>query len=144
MNEQDLVENWAAQKMSHNFRRLRREAVVEFEFKGHFGHPSSYSFVRFAAQPADELSLAFEVQWPTEFDEIYTKRIKHTLAEAVLDSLWATKNPFRGCQLRLIEFKWDAVGGSEMAAHVATLGAMKRLVDGGDWADVTSRYRAYA
>ena len=143
MDERELLENWGAQKQSHNFQRLRSSTLAEYEFIRQRGHPSSYSYVKFRADPADELTLIFEVQWPEEFDETYTKRIKHAVAEAVLDTLWLTINPFRGCLVRLIEFKWDTIGGSEAAVHSATLLAMSILVADGDWEQVTGRYRSY-
>jgi hypothetical protein len=144
MNERELLENWGAQKQSQNFRRLNSSAIAEYELVGQRGHPSSYAFVKFFAEPADELSLIFEVEWPAEFDQTYTKRIKHTIAEAVLDTLWLVKDPFRGCLLRLVEFKWDPIGGSEVAVHSATLVAMHMLVADGDWVLVTGRYRSYS
>ena len=140
MNERELLENWGAQKVSQNFRRLRSSTLAEFEFIRQSCR-SSYSFVKFLAEPADELSLVFEVEWPAAFDETYTRRIKNAVAEAVLDALWLVKDPYRGCRLRLIEFKWDAIGSNEVAVHQATLLAMNVLIADGDWVEVTGRYR---
>jgi hypothetical protein len=139
MNEDQMIENWGAQKRARNFNRLCSSVLTEYEFIGQRGHPSSYSYVKFIAEPADRLSLAFEVEWPTDFDETYTNKIKQVIAEAVVGALWLVPDPYRGCHLRLVEFKWDTIGGSEKAVHTATLLAMHILIGDGDWEEVTGR-----
>jgi hypothetical protein len=143
VDEQALLDNWAEQKLTHNFRRLRSACVAEFEFMRQLGHPSSYALVRFEAQPAEESSVEFGVEWPSSFDATYTVRIKNSIAEAVLDALWSSKTPFRGCKLRLVGFKWDEVGGSEVAVHIATHKALEKLMSEAEWDYVTGRYRSY-
>jgi hypothetical protein len=54
MDERELLENWGKQKQSHTFQRLRSSTIAEYEFIGQRGHPSSYSYVKFRADPADE------------------------------------------------------------------------------------------
>jgi hypothetical protein len=143
MNEQALLHNWSEQKLTHNFRRLRNRYVVEYEFIRQPGHPSSYAFVKFEAEPAEQASLEFDVDWPSDFDVIYTTRIKNSIAEAVLDTLWSSKTASRGCKLRLVDFKWYEVGGSEVAVHAATQKALQRLILEAEWDQVTGRYRSY-
>lgn len=143
MNERELIENWGEQKLSHPFWRLRAGRIVEFEFIGDFGHPSSYGFVKFDAQPHENLVLEFDVEWPAEFSATYSMRIIHSIGEAVVDALCTTETPRRGCRLRLIDFKWDAVGGSEVSVYKTTLIAMQRLVVEGEWELVTGRYQDY-
>jgi hypothetical protein len=143
MNENMLVANWGVQKRSHNYRRLDGMTAAQLEFIGQPGHPTSYSFVRFTSEPSDELSLAFEVEWPPAFDAEYTLRIRNAIAEAVIDVLLAKKDPHRGCCLRLVQFRWDDVGGSERAVYLATAKAMQRLCDEAAWVLVTGRHRQY-
>jgi hypothetical protein len=61
----------------------------------------------------------------------------------MLDTLWSGKNPCRGCKLRLVEFRWDDVGGSEMAVHFATQKALEKLVSEAEWDHIRGRYRSY-
>jgi hypothetical protein len=143
MNEKELIENWRDQKLSHNFWQLRAGRIVEFEFLGQYGHPSSYGYVKFDAQPHHRLVVEFDVEWPAEFGATYTKRIINSIGEGVVDGLCVTEMPRRGCRLRLIAFKWDAVGGSEVAVYKTTQKAMQRLVSEGEWELVTGRYRDY-
>ena len=150
MDECDLIDNWRTQKASTNYRRLTFSAEVEYEFAGRLGHPSQYALVKFLAIPADQLSLEFEVDWPSEFDAEYTARIEHSIAEAVVDALLSSHTgkyphdfPFRGCALRLIGFGFHAVSGSEASVYYATILAMARLRNECEWSDVLGRYRRY-
>jgi hypothetical protein len=145
MKESELILNWGEQKISHNYKRIMASFETDFEFIGHVGHPSSYAYVRFIAEPADEISLEFSVDWPQSFDEDYTLRIEHSIGEAVLDVLFPKLkgSPWRGCALRLTGFKWDEVGGSEMSVYRATTKAMEHLCAKGQWSEITGKYRQY-
>jgi hypothetical protein len=145
MNESSLFENWDLQKTACNYRRLVEPFECDYEFKGQFGHPSSYAYVRFRALPADDLSFETNVIWPEDFDPDYTQRIVHAIAEAIIDGLIAIPDsyPFRGCHLELVGFKWDSVGGSEAAVRKATSKALEDLKRKGTWHLVTGRYRSY-
>jgi hypothetical protein len=144
MNERTLFENWAEQKLAHNYHRLCEPFEVEYEFKRAAGYPSSYAFVRFSAVPADEMTLEFAVTWPAEFDDEYQLRIQNSIGEAIMDAMFSCdKYPFRGCRLTLSKFTWDEGGGSEMAVHQATARALTALRNEGHWSLVTGRYRSY-
>ena len=67
--------------------------------------------------------------WPEEFNAEYARRIKNTIAEAVVDGLLALPNeyPYRGCHVQLVGFRWDTVGGSEAAVSRATAKAFELL-----------------
>jgi hypothetical protein len=145
VNEGELLSNWAEQKLSTNYQRLIEPLEVEFEFCRAIGHPSQYALVRLSANPADQLSLEFEVDWPKEFDVIYTLRIKHSIGEAAVDGLLSSSvfSPFRGCDLRLIKFGWHEVSGSEASVRIATTHAIEKLRKEGKWEEVTGRYRKY-
>jgi hypothetical protein len=53
-------------KCSRNFYRLESSTYVEHEFRHpHFGHPSTYAFVRFACDAADDLSFEARALWPS-------------------------------------------------------------------------------
>jgi hypothetical protein len=122
MDEAELISNWSEQKRASNYCCLAEASDFEFEFRGRLGHPSQYALVKFVAKPADRLSLTFDVQWREEFDEVYTLRIKHSIAEAVLDVLFSwppgrEMGPYRGCELTLSKFGWHEVSGSEVAVR---------------------------
>uniref|UniRef100_UPI00117C8EF2 hypothetical protein n=1 Tax=Pelomonas sp. KK5 TaxID=1855730 RepID=UPI00117C8EF2 len=135
MRQADLLDNWVRQKTSGNFRRLCVPIEVEHEFKGRFGHPSSYAYVKFQVDPAEELSFATAVLWPSEFDADYTRRIHDSIAEAIVSTLFNPQDhcPFRGCAIQLIDFRWDSVGGSEHAVKRATAKAMELLRTSDSW-----------
>ena len=103
---------------------------------GTSGTPSSYAYVKFACEPANEPSLDFAVEWPQDFDDVYALRIRNAIAEAILDVFFSrhdTGTIYRGCRLRLTAFQWDNVGGSEAAVYRATAKAMLRLCEHGQW-----------
>jgi hypothetical protein len=145
MNQYELISNWGEQKISHNYRSLMSPCDVEFEFIGHVGHPSSYARVGFHAEPADKLELNFGVDWPLEFSVEYQTRIQNTIAEAILDALFAQSDGviFRGFSITLTAFKWDTIGGSERAVFKATVKAIEQLRQKAQWSDVLGKYRAY-
>ncbi|WP_284620789.1 hypothetical protein [Aquabacterium humicola] len=145
MHQAELLANWARQKTSCNYQCLVGPVEVEFEFKGQFGHPSSYAYVRLRAEPADELAFSASVAWPEEFDQEYARRIQDTVAEAIVDGLLGRENeyPYRGCSVQLIGFRWDSVGGSERAVHRATVKAVELLRANASWHLSTGHYRSY-
>ena len=145
MHEKELISNWGEQKSSHNYRLLQSPCAAEFEHIGRLGQLSSYAKVGFAAEPADTLSLSFDVVWPTDFDDTYKLRIQNTIAEAVADTLLIRNEGTicRGLRLKLVAFGWSAVGGSEMATYRATMKAMEQLREKAKWVDVLGKNRAY-
>jgi hypothetical protein len=145
MNQDQLLANWALQKTSRNHYVLCTAHEVEFEFKGRYGHPSSHAFVKLRAEPAAELNFSVAVEWPEEFNAEYALRIQHTVAEAVVDGLIASPNtnPYRGCHVRLIGFRWDSVGGSEAAVARATSKAIELLREQAHWVFSDGHYRVY-
>jgi hypothetical protein len=145
MDQNQLLANWALQKTTCNYHVLSAPHEVAFEFKGRYGHPSSYAFVKLRAEPAAELNFTVAVEWPEEFDAEYALRIHHTIAEAVVDGLLASPNtnPYRGCHIKLIGFRWDTVGGSEAAVARATSKAIELLREQGHWAFSGGHYREY-
>ena len=145
MNEHELIRNWGEQKISHNYRCLVSPCTAEFELIGPAGHPSSHAKVGFVAEPAETLSLHFDVEWPATFDDTYKLRIQNTTAEAIADMLLVRceGSIFRGVELKLTTFGWSEVGGSEMAVYRATTKAMQQLREEAQWTDMLGRYRAY-
>jgi hypothetical protein len=97
VNERELIDNWAEQKLSHNHHRLVEPFEVEYEFVRQRGQPSSYALVRFSAVPAAEFAVHFAAEWPVEFDDEYRCRIQHSIAEAIVDALYAAPGacPYR-------------------------------------------------
>ena len=144
LNEHALIENWREQKLAHNFHRLSQAGEFDGEFRRRPG-PSSYAYVKFLASPAADLSLDFSVQWPEEFDSEYSLRIRNAIGEAVVDRMLGAPStaPYRGCSLVVVGFKWDPVGGSELAVHHASLLALESLCTTGQWEWVTGGYRKY-
>ena len=145
MNQSELLENWVLQKNSGNYHVLAEPIEVEFEFRGVFGHPPSYAYVKLRAEPAQSLLYTSEALLPEDFDAEYTRRIHDTITEALVDGLLALPNgyPYRGCHIRLLQFGWDAVGGSERAVGRATRKAMDLLREKAKWRLSDGHYRQY-
>ena len=101
--------------------------------------------MKLRAEPAAELKFTVAVEWPDEFDSEYAVRIQHTVAEAVVDGLMASPNtnPYRGCHVQLVGFRWDSVGGSEAAVARATSKAIELLRERAKWGFSGGHYREY-
>jgi hypothetical protein len=119
-------------KRSRNFYRLRSSQAVEYEFRGQFGHPSSYAFVRFECAPADDLSFQVRASWPTTVSEGDRTHVELGIAEGVADMLLEGVYQHSGCAVVLVDVRWDDVGSSVAAFMRATKSAMQQLV-AGDW-----------
>ena len=115
-------------KRSRGFYRLRSSRTVEHEFRGHFGHPSSYAFVRFECAPADDLSFEVRASWPSTVSENDRKQSELGIAEAVADALLEGVFQHSGCAVALVDLRWDDVGSSMGAYMKATKLAMQELV----------------
>jgi hypothetical protein len=119
-------------KRSRNFYRLRSSQAVEYEFRGQFGHPSSYAFVRFECAPADDLSFQVRASWPTTVSEGDRAHVELGIAEGVADILLEGVYQHSGCAIVLVDVRWDDVGSSVAAFMGATKSAMQQLV-AGEW-----------
>ena len=74
--------------------------IVEHEFRGMSGHPSSYAFVRFECSPADDLGFDARVSWPTAaLGE--GPAFERAIAESVADELLAGVYQHSGCVVTL-------------------------------------------
>jgi hypothetical protein len=119
-------------KRSRNFYRLRSSKAVEHEFRGPFGQPSSYAFVRFECAPANDLSFQVRASWPSTVSEGEQTHVELGIAEAVADILLEGVYQHSGCAIVLVDVRWDYVGGSVAAFMRATKSAMQQLL-AGDW-----------
>jgi hypothetical protein len=119
-------------KRSRNFYRLRSSQTVEHEFRGQFGHPSSYAFVLFECAPADDLSFQVRASWPSTVSERDRTHVELGIAEAVADILLEGVFQHSGCAIVLVAVRWDDIGSSDAAFMSATKSAMQQLV-AGDW-----------
>jgi len=119
-------------KRSRNFYRLRSSQTIEYEFRGQFGHPSSYAFVRFECAPADDLSFQVRASWPSTVSEGDRTHVELGIAEAVADILLEGVYQQSCCAIVLVDVRWDDVGSSVAAFMRATKSAMQQLV-AGDW-----------
>jgi hypothetical protein len=119
-------------KRSRNFYRLRSSQAIEYEFRGQFGHPSSYAFVRFECAPADDLSFQVRSSWPSTVSEGDRTHVELGIAEAVAVILLEGVYQHTGCAIVLVDVRWDDVGSSVAAFMRATKSAMQQLV-AGDW-----------
>jgi hypothetical protein len=119
-------------KRSRSFYRLRSSQSVELEFRGQFGHPSSYACVRFECAPADDLSFQVRASWPTTVSEGDRTHVELGIAEGVADILLEGVYQHSGCAIVLVDVRWDDVGSSVAAFMSATKSAMQQLV-AGDW-----------
>ena len=115
-------------KRSRNFYRLRSSQAVQHEFRGQFGHPSSYAFVRFECAPADDLSFEIRATWPSTVSEGDRTDVELGIAEGIADVLLDGLYQHSGCTIVLLEVRWDDVGSSVAAFMKATKSAMQDLI----------------
>jgi hypothetical protein len=114
--------------------------TVQHEFRGMFGHPSSYAFVRFECASADDLSFGARVSWPsTALGE--GPSFERAIAESVADELLAGVYQHSGCAVTLVEIRYDEVGSSQAAFMRAAKSAMQDLLSGPWklWLDLATR-----
>src|SRR3954465_11767206 len=111
MEQELILENWLRRKLSyHHYYRLRQPITVEYEFKGQFGHPSSYAFVRFECQPAEKLSFQSTAVWPEDLTADWVSGLEAAICQAIVDGLVCSSDmPFVGCSLNLVEIKYDEI-----------------------------------
>jgi hypothetical protein len=128
--ESDALEKLRNEHHPTSFLRLKSPQVVEYEFRGHFGHPSSYALVKFECLPATHLTFEAKATWPSTLTEEYIRSCEVSIAAGVADVLLQGDHQHRGCSIVLIEVRWDDVGGSAHAFRRATTAAMENLVKG--------------
>ncbi len=110
------------------FLRLASSQIVNHEYRGQFGHPTSYAFVEFDGAPANELSFDACATWPVTMSETYRTRLERAVAEAVADVLLEGVHQHSGCTVVLTNTRFDEVGSSEAAFTKATKAAMRTLL----------------
>ncbi|HTC92144.1 MAG TPA: hypothetical protein VK699_01680 [Terriglobales bacterium] len=130
--DRDELEKLRERKRSRPFCRLISATIVEHEFRGNVGHPSSYAFVRLECAPAYELSFEVRVAWPSNVPKDEQPGIERAIAESVADALLDNVYQHSGCAVTLVEVRYDDVGSSEVAFMRATRRAMQDLL-AGDW-----------
>ncbi len=134
MKEKQILENWLQSKTSGGFYKLEESFLVEYEFCGRFGHPSSYAYVSFECNPSENLCFISDALGTLNLSAHYTAKLEQAICIAVVDGLMNNSiYTYRGCALNLNEVKWDNVGSSEAAFYKATKEAIKKLVDEGKW-----------
>jgi hypothetical protein len=115
-------------KHSRPFFRLASSVTIESEFRGQWGHPSSYAFVRLECVPADDLSFESHAKWPSTVSDNYRAELEQSIAESVADELLSDVYQHSGCAVALVEVGFDDVGSSVAAFMRATKSAMKDLL----------------
>jgi hypothetical protein len=89
---------------------------VEHEFRHpHFGHPSTYAFVRFACNPANDLSFEARTSWPSTVPDDYRPQVERAMAEAVADVVLERLYQHTDCTVTLIDVRYDEIGSSVAA-----------------------------
>ena len=134
--EQNLIlEEWLRRKLSFkHYWHLREPYVVEYEFIGQLGHPSSYGFVRFQCQPAERLSFQSTASWPDTLTSDWIAEFETFICEAIIDGLvCVSTTPYLGCSLNLVSIKYDEVSSSGAAFYKATKGAIAELIRTSRW-----------
>lgn len=126
--QDDEMERLRAPKLSRAYMRLASAQVVDHEFRGKFGHPTSYAFVQFECAPANELSFESRATWPATVSEEYRAKLERAVAEAVADVLLEGVHQHSGCTVVLAKTRYDEVGSSEAAFMKAAKAAMRSLV----------------
>jgi hypothetical protein len=79
----DEMEHLRAPKRSRIFLRLASSQIVNHEFRGQFGHPTSYAFVQFECAPANQLRFESRATWPDTVSKGYGAKLERAVAEAV-------------------------------------------------------------
>jgi hypothetical protein len=99
MNENLIFDSWRQLKLSgRNFYRLEEPLSVEFEYRGQFGHPSSYAYVQFRCKPAEVLTFESTATWDEGLSPDYIAALERVVCEAIVDGLVAASiYPYRGC-----------------------------------------------
>jgi hypothetical protein len=136
--DRTALEELRNNKRLRNFFRLASSTTVQHEFRGQYGHPSSYAFVRFECVPAEDLSLEVRTSWPSTVPEDYRTKLERTIAESVADVLLDGLYQHTGCAVTLIEVRYDELGSSEVSFMRATRSAMQDLL-AADWTVVIRR-----
>ena len=139
MDENELFRQWEIGKRSRNFRRLREPIVIAYDHRRQFGHPSSFASVRIEATPADRFSVQFSASWPASVRPEEARYFESAIAEGLIDTLFTTIEPYRGCSVTVVEVQYDTVGSSFAAFQIAATKAAERLVHDGSWEMVVHR-----
>ena len=126
------LERLRDEKRSRDFYRLESPRTVQHEFRDPHRHASNYAYVRLECSPADDLSFEARVSWPpASLGE--GPVFERAIAEIVADELLSGVDQHSGCEIRLVEVRYDEVGSSQLAFMKAAKSAMQELLLGGDW-----------
>lgn len=124
----DEMERLRASRRSRIFLRLASSQIVSHEFRGQFGHPTSYAFVQFECAPASELRFESRATWPNTVSKEYGAELERAVAEAVAEVLLEGVHQHSGCAIVLANARYDEVGSSEAAFMKAAKAAMRSLL----------------
>jgi hypothetical protein len=128
-------------KSGRSYHRLRETATASHEFRGRFGHPSSYAYVRFECAPADSLVFQATCAWPLGVSPDYARSLEHYAAEGVADVLLTGLYAYSGCEVSLLDVRYDEIGSSEATFLWAATAAMRDLVARRNCWEIVSRLR---
>jgi hypothetical protein len=134
--DRNALEGLRGRKRRRHFYRLALPKNVQYEFRGQFGHPSSYASVRLGCIPADDLSFSVCAAWPATVTEDYQAELELAIAESIADSLLDGLYQHTGCALTLSDVRYDEIGSSAASFMRATKGAIEELLTA-DWTLVT-------
>jgi hypothetical protein len=131
----EILDAWRRDKQHSRFYRLAAPIEVAYEYRGpQPGHPSSYASVVISARPASDLGLEITADLPDSMTPEYRLALARAAGHAAVDELFAAGwNPYRGCELDIVEVGWDEVGSSEIALYRAIRGALAKLLKVGIW-----------
>ena len=128
MNFDEILSGWRHWKSRIGARRLAAPCGVQHEYQGkQWGHPSTYAFVRFECEPAEELIFEMHAKWPPHLTSDYRRLLYDAMSAAIVDVLVATDDRYTGCSLSCVEVRWNDVTSSEFAFYLATRTAMNAL-----------------
>ncbi len=91
VTESAILNLWRERKFrGSNFHRLMEPHTMDQEFRGQFGHPTSYAYVQFECSPGDELNFESDASWPKSL----TREYVHQLEAAILEGIvWPSEKP---------------------------------------------------
>jgi hypothetical protein len=133
MNTQELLAIWRDRKLQRHFYKLVTPFETEYKFQKQTNH-GHFAFVRFNCNPANDLSFRVaDDAWPSTLPPSYRPIIEFAIEEGIVDALFCSLNPHRGCQIVLTNIGWNDIDSNEAAFYNAAKMAIENLLTKGNW-----------
>ena len=97
---------------------------MDHEYRGH----RNYAYVQFECNPADDLGFEARTLWPSTVVRGYDQKLELAVAEGVADVLLEGIYQHSGCQVVLVDVRYDDIESCEDAFMKAAILAMRSLL----------------